>query len=826
MSRFRFKRAIPWAAFLLLPGMGFCSEVVPAAPVLLSPLNGTGAQSIGAGLSWNTVSLATSYEVQLSTASGFGTTLFDQSGGTAASVSPGDLSTATTYYWHVQASDAGGAGSWSATWSFTTVHYVFDNRTGSSMTINLPVAINPTFNGAPLGDYDEVGAFSKAGLCVGSAVWDSVHNQAIDVVGQDVYSSTADGLNGGDTVYFRVWHFASQREGLAQAVPLQTYSNGGIAVLTGFTATAGAVADPALSFPANGATGLPITLTLSWGSVAGATSYGVQVSAGATFGTTVASQTLLTGQSASIGGLAYNTTYYWRANASTSGSTSIWTGIWSFTTLGPPNAPVLSSPINSATGTGLSLSLNWQAVATAISYGVQVSTVSSFASTVLNQSGLNAVSAPLTGLAHYTTYYWEANAVNATGTSSWSSIWSFTTAESFSIPLSDGWFMYSLNLQPADSSTRGVFGKLKGFILAMDGSSNLYWPSASLDEIGTVHTGSGYWILDTLKTDTLNLTGSAVHISSSPIPLSSGSWNLVAYLPQVNMPIATALNSISSQLVLAMDGSGNFYWPAASLNEITTMTVGYGYYVLTNAAASLAYPAAGSSPAKLSAASANRCSEPPALKHFAKHTNTGNFAVFLAGRVESGGKTVSDNAEIGAFDAAGNLVGAGTVTGGHTAFAVWGSDPITGKKNGCGPGDPITFMLWDGNKEYPIDYLPGNGVLPEYATRTVYYGSLSVPAELPITRFDLAGAYPNPFRSSVRIAFDVPALGGMNAQKIELNVYDMKGGLVHRITSGARMPGHYSVAWNPAEGSLGPGIFIVRMRAKNFDKRMRVIKVE
>jgi hypothetical protein len=290
------------------------------------------------------------------------------------------------------------------------------------------------------------------------------------------------------------------------------------------------------------------------------------------------------------------------------------------------------------------------------------------------------------------------------------------------------------------------------------------------------------------------------------------------------MPIATALASISSQLVLAMDGSGNFYWPAASLNEIGTMTVGNGYYILTNAPASLKYPTAGSSPAKLSAAAGKRFSDSPALKHFVNHANTGNFAVFLAERVESGSRT--GNAEIGAFNAAGNLVGAGTVANGHTAFAIWGSEAITGKKTGCEPGDAITFVLWDGNREYPLDYLPGNGVLPKYAARAVYYGSLSIPAGLPITRFNLAGAYPNPFKSCIRIAFDVPVLGGVNAQKIELNVYDMRGSLVDHISSGARMPGHYTVAWNPGEEGLGSGIYIVRMMAENFDKRLRVIKVE
>ncbi len=190
-------------------------------------------------------------------------------------------------------------------------------------------------------------------------------------------------------------------------------------------------------------------------------------------------------------------------------------------------APQLSEPANGATGLPTTLTLGWNISSGAVSYGVQVSSSSTFGTgtIVFSASGLTAAGSPVTvvpsNLANYTVYYWEANASNGSLTSAWSGIWSFTTMESLAIPLQSAWFMYSLNLHPTDSSTTGVFGGLQGFVLAMDGSNNLYWPSATLDEIGTSPYRIG--ILD-----------SRYHCSRHPqAPRESGEHRFDAIIPAV-----------------------------------------------------------------------------------------------------------------------------------------------------------------------------------------------------------------------------------------------------------------------------------------------------
>jgi hypothetical protein len=88
------------------------------------------------------------------------------------------------------------------------------------------------------------------------------------------------------------------------------------------------------STPINGATDVPVSLSLSWGTVNGATSYDVY------FGTNnpptnIINGTNTTGTTYQPGTLSYSTTYYWRIDSKNTAGTT--TGsVWSFTTTPPP----------------------------------------------------------------------------------------------------------------------------------------------------------------------------------------------------------------------------------------------------------------------------------------------------------------------------------------------------------------------------------------------------------------------------------------------------------------------------------------------------------
>jgi hypothetical protein len=95
--------------------------MVPDPPVLQSPSNGASDTTCTPTLDWSDSTGATDYTVQVSTDSGFTSTIVNQNVTESNYTVPdGTLSSFTTYYWRANASNAAGTSGWSAVWSFTT----------------------------------------------------------------------------------------------------------------------------------------------------------------------------------------------------------------------------------------------------------------------------------------------------------------------------------------------------------------------------------------------------------------------------------------------------------------------------------------------------------------------------------------------------------------------------------------------------------------------------------------------------------------------------------------------------------------------------------
>ncbi|MGA9364840.1 MAG: LamG-like jellyroll fold domain-containing protein [Bacteroidota bacterium] len=395
--------------------MAFDLQLTPPAPTLASPANGATGISTSPTLSWNASTGATSYRLQVSTSSGFGggTIVYDDSNITATSRQIGALQNGTTYYWHVNAKNAAGTSDWPSPWSFTTI----------SSAPPPPTLLAPS-NGAtgistsPTLSWNSSTGATSYRLQVSTDT--SFSPTVFDQSGITTTSYSVSGLANSTTYY---WHVNASNEGGPSAWS-STWS---------FTTLGPAPPAPTLLAPPNGMSDLETNQMLYWNASSGATSYQLQVSANSDFSTTVLNQSGITSTSYGVAGLANSTTYYWRVNATGPGGTSSWSATWSFTTESPPQPPpipTLLSPDNGAYDLSTSLTVSWNASSGATSYQLQVSTNSSFSSTVLNQSGITSTSYTVSGLANNTTYYWRVNATNAVATSNWSSTWSFTTISS------------------------------------------------------------------------------------------------------------------------------------------------------------------------------------------------------------------------------------------------------------------------------------------------------------------------------------------------------------------------------------------------------------
>ena len=358
-------------------------------------------------LSWGGVNGATSYELQIATASTFASTVFDMSGITGVSQSAG-LVNGTAYFWRVNASNANGTSAWSGIWNFKCIQQLPAVPTLASPTsgaIDQPISIT-------LGWNLDSGAATYA-LQVSTA-----SDLSTTVFSQTGIAGTSHIVGGLATTTLYYWRLNATN-------PAGTTDWSSI---WSFTTTV-APGMPSLVSPSNGAVGQPIAAGLTWGAATTTTTYAVQVSTVSDFSTTVFAQAGITSLGTTTAALQNNTGYFWRANASGPGGTSAWTAGWSFTTI--IASPTLSSPANNAINQMLTLTLSWGVVSGADSYTLQVATTSDFSTSLVNAAGLTVTSQTVGPLDYNVAYFWRVNDTSAGGVGGWSAVRKFTTTPPF-----------------------------------------------------------------------------------------------------------------------------------------------------------------------------------------------------------------------------------------------------------------------------------------------------------------------------------------------------------------------------------------------------------
>lgn len=93
-----------------------------------------------------------------------------------------------------------------------------------------------------------------------------------------------------------------------------------------------------------------------------------------------------------------------------------------------PERPVLTAPTDGSKSIGETALLEWETVASAAYYVVEVSTSPTFTTLHLQQGGLAVTELNVAGLEPgLVRYYWRVRAVNSGGTSEYSPVWSFIT---------------------------------------------------------------------------------------------------------------------------------------------------------------------------------------------------------------------------------------------------------------------------------------------------------------------------------------------------------------------------------------------------------------
>ncbi len=359
-------------------------EVIPTPPAAPVATAGTSITTSGFTANWGTVTEATGYRLDVSTSDTFGTFVTGYNDLTVAGLTQAvtGLAENTNYYYRVRAVNAIGP---------------------SDNSNTITVLTNTT---------------STSDLFISEYLEGNSNNKAVEL-----YNPTASSI---DLTQYKV-KLAPNGEGwnTTSISPTGTLAAGGVYVISHNQASSAILAlanltSGALTFNGNDAVGLfkgitpvlidvvgfPDTVTATGWNVAGVT-------------TATANHTLIRKLSITKG----NTN--WTTSAGTDSSSSEWIvypidtisglGLHNVPTI-PPTAPVAIAATDTLT---TSFTAKWNAVATATSYRLDVSTVNTFLTLVTGYSDLTVagLSQSVTGLSETTTYYYRVRAVDANGTS-------------------------------------------------------------------------------------------------------------------------------------------------------------------------------------------------------------------------------------------------------------------------------------------------------------------------------------------------------------------------------------------------------------------------
>ena len=180
-----------------------------------------------------------------------------------------------------------------------------------------------------------------------------------------------------------------------------------------------------LKSPANGSTGLPSQVQMTWNLSTGANKYEVQIAKDSLF-----SQVIFEGLSnendkhlSKI--LEYFTRYWWRIKALDDEGASDWSVAWSFTTV--IAAPELVAPIDASKNATVQTSFEWKEYTAASNYHIQVALDNSFTELIVNDSTPKTNKLDVTTLDYFTTYRWRVRLYSGKVPGLWSTVWSLTT---------------------------------------------------------------------------------------------------------------------------------------------------------------------------------------------------------------------------------------------------------------------------------------------------------------------------------------------------------------------------------------------------------------
>ena len=795
------------------------STGVFAAPLLASPADGSTGVPTSPTVSWNSSAGAAWYQLQVSTNSTFSSTVLSQQGITGVSYPVSGLLPNTTYYWRVNTTYTLGTSGWSSVWSFTTAGVLAAPSLASPADGSTGVSTSPSVT------WNATSSAISYRLQVSTDV--NVTATVFDQSGITNASSVVTGLANNTTYYWRVR--ATYASGQSN------WSN-----VWSFTTIVVAPAAPNLAGPASGATDQPISLTLSWSAVVGATTYRLQIDKTNAFTAPVYDNSPIITTSQLVSSLQNSTMYYWRVNATNAGGTSAYSNTYNFTTIvAVPASPALSAPANNATSIPTPLTLTWIALTGTATYHVQLSTNSSYSAPLaLEDTSISMNSRLISNLAQNATYYWRVRGKNVAGYGGWSPSFSFSTAATK--PVASPGVSFPSNPTASTDyrlvSFPGTSSLNVGQVLS--GAQNADWrifrdngttePNnlTELSSSSSLSPGEGYWLV-TKGTFNFSSTLTMPQLGSDgayTMNVRNG-WNIVGN--PFDVPVTWSVvksDNASTANLWTYTGTGGY-------QASSTLEPFKGYYFSSNSTTlKIRYPFPSSSVVlaprpvidwKLQIAletegnndSENYVGVAPTAKESLDDLDQPKPPRFL----DQASLSLSLSAPNGQQQSMSSDFRPSAGEGQVWNFSISNPKRAKGKIRIIGiesvpPGYDV--VLIDAQNTVPIDVRGQSEVSFRNSTERQTFNLIvgekafvqAKEARLVPKEFELSQNYPNPFNPSTTITYRIP-----REATVRLEIVSLLGQQLETLAEGTHTPGTYSVTWSTVDRHASSGVYFARL---------------
>ncbi len=379
----------------------FTSILAPA--VLSTPEDNITGMPLSLDLGWSATSGASTYDIQVDNDQDFNSPLISETGLTSTAYSATLTDNNTVHYWRVRSVSTNCTSDWPGEWNFLTEYPPVILNTPSDSAECIPLETTVMWDTIP-------GVLSYLiQVATDSGFTNIIINDS--ALTDNSHSIT---LPSPVTTYF--WRVKAE----------DVNNTGPWSEARSFVS---AIRSPALTSPANGTAGLPLETTLVWEEIAAGAVYLLQIATDIDFDDIVLDQAGLNENSYSATLPGFNTMYYWRVTATSTGCSSLWSEVWWLKTVLAP--PVLLLPANGANNQPLSPTLVWEESAGAVTYDFELAYDSDFQNHVSGKGKTGIPSNTITpkNLNITTQYHWRVRASNMEGTSLWSVVFNFTTGK-------------------------------------------------------------------------------------------------------------------------------------------------------------------------------------------------------------------------------------------------------------------------------------------------------------------------------------------------------------------------------------------------------------